>query len=201
MLFRSLNLRDFERMGGVSDVSTGTSPNAPTSGVEVQARQRAAATRIGMHLKRLNRFRSELASLVWKVMNQYYTGPRTFLVQQPTGEHEAIVEDVSLLPPGVAVRVDADLDAAEKDKLMGQNLTMAIQSGVLMNPLMRPFLPMYLTALGLSPTLVKQTVEIVDQQAALQAAQTALAMQSGTVPAQQGPQAGAPPNSMPGVMN
>lgn len=164
-----INLRDFERMGGVSDVSTGTSPNAPTSGVEVQARQRAAATRIGMHLKRLNRYRGDLASLVWKVMNQYYVGPRTFMVQQPTGEQEAIAEDVSQLPPGVAVRVDADLDALEKDKLMGQNLTAAIQSGVLTDPKMRPFLPMYLTSLGLSPTLVRQTIETVDQVAAMQA--------------------------------
>ena len=165
-----INLRDFERMGGVSDVSTGTSPNAPTSGVEVQARQRAAATRTGMHLKRLNRYRGQVASLVWKVMNQYYTGPKTFLVQQPTGEHEAIEEDVSQLPPGVAVRVDADLDAIEKDKLMGQNLTAAVQSGVLTDPKMRPFLPMYLTGLGFSPTVIKQTLEIVDQVAQAQAA-------------------------------
>lgn len=196
-----LNLRDFERMSGVSDVSTGTSPNAPTSGVEIQARQRAAATRIGMALKLQNRGRSQLASLVWKVMNQYYVGPRSFLVRQPSGEYEAIVSDVSMLPPGVAVRVDADLDSAEKDKLMGQNLTMAIQSGILQNPLMRPFLPMYLTSLGLSPSLVKETIAVVDQQAALMAAQAALAPPTGTAPAQQGPQAGAPPEQNNGGEN
>ena len=121
--------RDFQETGGVSDVSFGLSPSSPTSGVEVQARQRAASTRIGLHLKSLNEFRSDLANIVWQMMNQFYREPRAYQQLLPTGELESIVLEVSQLPVDVYVKVSASIDRQEKDNLFGQNLMQAVQGG------------------------------------------------------------------------
>ena len=159
------NIRDFQRVSGVSDVSIGTSPSAPTSGVEVQARQRAAATRIGKHLKALNQFRGDLASLVWQIMNQYYVGPRTFMAQMPTSEFEAILVDCSTLPKYVAVRVDANVDAIEKDKLMGQNMMMLMTqpNPATGQPIVPPMLDLLLPAIGIDTVLAREIQDRVNQ--------------------------------------
>ena len=189
------NIRDFQRVSGVSDVSIGTSPSAPTSGVEVQARQRAAATRVGKHLRALNTFRSDLASLVWKVMNQYYIGPRAFMAQTPTSEYEAIVLDVSKLPKGVAVRVDADLDAGEKDKLMGQNIAGFITSGGLENPALLPYLDIILSTFGAPPSLVKELQTRVQMQQMMMQQQAMLGLPPPVSNVANGSAAPPPPSS------
>lgn len=149
----SICIQDFQRVGGVSDVSSGVAPVAATSGVEVQARQRAASTRLGQHLRRLNKSRSDMANMVWQMMNQYYVGERMYLDPNPQSEVGAIGLDVSLLPKGVRVRVTADPDDNEKDNLMGQNLGAAIQTGAMTNPMVLPFLDIWLRAIGLSDSL------------------------------------------------
>lgn len=154
-----INIRDFQRVSGVSDVSTGTAPVAPTSGVEIEARTRAASTGIGRHLEDLNRFRSDLASLVWQVMQQYYVGPRSFMAKSPMSEFESILLDCSQLPPGVAVKVDANIDSIQKDKLMGQNLALDVQQGVFTNPEVQPFLSMLLAAQGVDPVTAREVKE------------------------------------------
>lgn len=145
-----INMMDFNRVGGVSGVNEGTLPAAATSGVEVEARQRAASTRIGQHLKRLNQARSDLADMVWQVMNQLYIGERIYYDPDPSSEVGAIALDVSMLPRGVRVKITADPDDIRKDENTGQNLAMAIKGGDLMNPMLVPFLDIYLRALGLS---------------------------------------------------
>lgn len=121
--------RDMQEVSGVTDVALGIAPSAPTSGVEVQSRQRAASTRLGLHLKALNQYRSDLADIVWQMMNQYYAEPRAYQLRRPSGELEAIVLEVSELPRDVAVKVSANIDQIEKDNLFGQNLMMAVEKG------------------------------------------------------------------------
>jgi hypothetical protein len=121
--------RDFQEIGGVSDVSFGLSPSSPTSGIEVQARQRAASTRTGLHLQKKNQCESDLANIVWQMMNQFYREPRSYQKMLPTGEVEAIVLEVSTLPVDVYVKVSASIDRQEKDNLFGQNLVGLVNAG------------------------------------------------------------------------
>lgn len=159
-LVDSLCMNDFQRVAGVSDVSTGIAPTPATSGVEVQARQRAASTRIGLHLKRLNAARSDLASICHQLMNQFYVGPRYFMdpmqAMNPASNAQAIAFDYSQLPRGVRVLVTADPDDIERDRQMGQNLAMTIQSGGLTNPMIVPFLDIYLRAIGLPRNMANE---------------------------------------------
>ena len=151
-----MTLRDFQRVSGISDVSVGTSPTAPTSGVEVQARQRAASTRIGQHMKNLSKFSTDLANIVYRFMTQFYVGPRTFTAAGAYGDMTPMTLDMSLMPRAVNIRLSADPDAIEKDRLQGQNLAGIITSGALFNPQIVPFLDILLPAMGLKPTLAKE---------------------------------------------
>lgn len=178
------NYRDFERDSGVSDVSTGTSPNAPTSGVEVQARQRAAATIIGQHLKEMNQFSSDFANIWYQIARQNYTGMRDFGVMGPASELEAIQADMSLLPPGVLLRVEADPDELERDHLEGQNIQALITSRQLFDPMLLPFWHILLPSYGIRPQKAREIQKILagmgpqlammqQQQLAMAAAQSA----------------------------
>jgi len=150
------NLRDFQRVSGISDVSAGVAPNAPTSGVEVQARQRAAATRIGTHLKEMNSASSKIANIVFQLMRQNYVGPRTFMTQNPYSEYVPIAMDISMLPREIAIKVSADPDEIERDRLQGQNVMGLITSGMLFNPMMLPFLDILLPSMGIRPQMARE---------------------------------------------
>lgn len=195
----AINMQDFQRVGGVSDVSTGIAPVPATSGVEVQARQRAASTRLGLHLKRLNDCRGQLANLVWQMMNQYYVGERIFMGDSvtptqvmptmmapqvdpvsgepvdpammgslpPASNSRAIAADVSQLPRGIRVIITADPDDIERDKQMGQTTGALIQSGALLNPMIAPFLDIFLRGIGFNETWareIQRRVELLQAQ-------------------------------------
>lgn len=155
------NYRDFERDSGVSDVSAGTSPNAPTSGIEVQARQRAAATIIGQHLKEMNQFSSDFANIWFQIARQNYTGERNFGVTGPTSELQAISADMSLIPAGVVIRVEADPDEIERDHLEGQNIQALVASKLLFDPMMVPFWHVLLPSYGIRPQKAREIQKIL----------------------------------------
>lgn len=159
--------RDMQEITGVSDVSLGVSPSAPTSGVEVQARQRAASTRIGLHLKDVNQYRSDLANIVYQFMHQLYTEPRAFNRAKVNGELESIVIECQQLPLDVRVKVSASVDKTEKDKNFFQNLMLAVKEGQI------GFYPdLMLPMFGASPE-VSREIQEREQQRQLQMQQQA----------------------------
>jgi DNA-directed RNA polymerase subunit RPC12/RpoP len=167
--------QDMGEVSGVTDVALGVAPASPTSGIEVQTRQRAASTRLGLHLKALNDFRSDLANIVWQMMNHYYREPRAFTRIQANGELDAIVLEVNALPREVSVRVTANIDKAQKEELFGQNLMLAVKQGQV------PFYPdLMLPMMGGDPIISREIQRRM--QADLMAQQQAAQMMGGVVP-------------------
>lgn len=121
--------RDFQEIAGVSDVSFGIAPQGSTSGVEVQARQAAANSRLGLHVSELNAFDSELANKHFQMANYLYREPRAFVSRDAAGNMEAIVREVSSFPADVQVVVHASIDQSQKDNLFGQNLVALVDKG------------------------------------------------------------------------
>lgn len=142
-------LQDFQRVGGVTDVSTGVSPSAPTSGIEVQARQAAASTRLGKHAKNLGQFDSDSFLIIWQLAVQHYIEERAFMAPDFLGQAEAMRIVASMLPANISIEVTCNPDQIDKDKLMGQNLAGLIQSGALFQPQILPFLDVFLVAMGM----------------------------------------------------
>lgn len=173
-------LEDFQRVSGVTDISTGVAPQAPTSGVEVKARMAGASTRMVLHMKQGNQFRSDAANIVYQMERQFYTEPRAFNRVKPNGELESIVLEMSQMPKDIAVKVSASLDKIEKDNLFGQNLMMAVDKGQI------PFMPdLMLPLMGADPEVSREIQSRLEQmQAEAQAAAAA-----GVLP----PEGGAPP--------
>lgn len=134
---------DFQRISGEPDLAVTQGGSAPDSATEVNSRDRTRNTRIGRHLFNLNQFDSDVASICWQIMNQRYVGPRPFTVSKNGSEFESVMWDVSTLPRNIRIRIESDLDAAEKDKNAAQNTALAMNSGQL------PFMPdVFLRALG-----------------------------------------------------
>lgn len=150
------NRRDFQEQAGVSDALAGMTPSSPTSGKELQTRAKLASTRIGRNLKHMNEFDSDFANTLFQLMRQAYVGERTFMVEGLNGEKEAIRTDVSMLPPGIAIRISADPDEIEKSELEGQNVQALVASGMLFDPKMIPLLPMLLPKYGIGNQLAKE---------------------------------------------
>ena len=179
--------RDFQRISGEPDSSVGSIPTAPEGNASVAARESTRTSRIGKHLKDFNAVWSDIATALWQLMNQYYVGPRQFMAQHADKTFESIVLDVSQMPRGLRIRVEADIDALEKDKLAGQNLVMAMQAGVL------PMMPDVLfRAMGTPEAIINEVMQrpevqfhMAQQQAALMA--TMGAPPTGATPVQANP--------------
>jgi len=89
------------------------------------------------------------------------------MVAGPNGELESIRYDVSTLPPGIAIRIEADPDEIEKDALEGQNVQALISTGLLFMPQMIPLLPILLPSYGIRPQKAKELQKMVVQMVAI----------------------------------
>ncbi len=150
------NRRDFGEQIGVSDVLTGAAPVTATSGKELEARARLASTRPGRRLKRMNAFDTDFANKLFQIMRKAYVGERDFTADGLNGELETIKSDVSMLPPGIFIRIEADPDEIENDALEGQNVQALVASGALFEPKMIPMMPILLPAYHIRPQKAKE---------------------------------------------
>jgi len=184
----SMVYSDFQRISGQPDQAVTSGPSAPDSATEVKSRDATRNKRIGRELKAFNRFSSDLATLSWQVMVQYYVGPRPFMFSPNGSQFEAVVLDVSTLPRNLHIRVEADIDALEKDKLAGQNLIMAMQAGVV------PMMPdLLLRALGTPEPVINEVMNRPEMQIHMMMMQ----QQAATMMAGGAPPQGQPPNNQP----
>lgn len=195
-------LQDFQRVGGVTDVSTGVSPSSPTSGVEVRARQAAASTRLGQHMRRLNQARSDFMKILWQMMVQHYQGERSVPVPDYLGNYEAIRMNVASLPPVLGIEVTANPDDLERDNLMGQNLAGLISSGGLLNPAIQPFLDVALVAYGLDWSTAREIQQRVGYLNGIQSeGPSSPGGESGNPPTEEPGRNGGPTNRVANLLN
>jgi Zn finger protein HypA/HybF involved in hydrogenase expression len=164
----------FQRISLQADQAVSQMPSAPDSATEVRSRDSIRSTGLGEHLNEMNEFSSQMATMQWQAMVQYYVGPRPFMFSVNGSQFESVVEDVSLLPRNIRIRVEADIDATEKDKNIGQNLMAFIQSGGMESP----YAKFFLMTLGASEAQVNELMAI-QQQYMIQQQQMALAAMSG----------------------
>lgn len=163
---------DFQRISGETDQAVSQMPSAPDSATEVKSRDSVRMSRMGRHLKRFNLACSDLASIYWQMMVQYYVGPRPFMFTQNGSQFESVVMDVSQLPRNIRIRVEADPEGMETDKLAGQNLVMAMQSGVI------PMMPdIALRCMGVSESMIAEVMNRPEMMMFMQ--QQALAAMAG----------------------
>jgi hypothetical protein len=134
----------------------------------------------------MNEFSSSMATMQWQAMVQYYVGPRPFMFSVNGSQFESVVEDVSMLPRDIRIRVEADIDATEKDKNIGQNLMAFIQSGGMESP----YAKFFLMTLGASEAQVN---ELMATQQMIMQQQMAVAAMSGQGATTEG-NSPAPPN-------
>lgn len=151
--------QDFQRISGEFDTSISNVPSAPDSAAEVKTRDSTRGQRIGRHLKRFNQFSSRYATKWYQAMNQLYIGPRPFTIQSADRTFQAIELDVSQLPKGLAIRVEADLDSQERDRNVGQNLTLFLEKGGMDSP----YAPLFLRLVGANEAEIREIMQLKQQ--------------------------------------
>lgn len=186
---------DFQRISGQTDQAVSQMPSAPDSATEVQSRDAVKQSRMGRHLKEWTDTLSQMATMHWQAMCQYYVGPRPFMFTQNGSQFESIVLDVSTMPRNIRIRVEVDVDSAQRDKNLGQNLIAFIQSGGMDSPYAKQMLQL----LGAPEAIVNELIATRDMFMQQQMALAAMSGQGvnplGTSPA---PPAGAgPPQQAP----
>lgn len=147
---------DFQRISGQTDQAVSQMPSAPDSATEVKSRDSVKQSRMGRHLKNWTATLSQMATMHWQAMCQYYVGPRPFMFSENGSQFESVVLDVSQMPRNLRIRVEIDIDAAEKDKNLGQNLIAFIQSGGMESP----YAPVFLRLLGTPEAMVNELMSI-----------------------------------------
>ena len=104
-------------------------------------------------MRKFNKAWGDIASIAWQMMVQHYVGPRPFMFSPNGSQFESVVLDVSMLPRNLRIRVEADIDGIETDKLAGQNLLMAMQSGML-----PPMPDVFLRAMGTPEAVIREVM-------------------------------------------
>jgi len=136
--------RDFQEMGGITDVVYGLAPTSPTSGKEVVARRDAATTRVDGHTRRLAQYRSARGTALHQLAWQHLTLPSYFPVRNSAGDPDMVLMAYRTLPRNMKIAVSADLEDAQRSELTTQAIQTLMQQGIL-----PPALDLLLPTMGL----------------------------------------------------
>ena len=143
--------QQFSVVSGLSGPSLGQASSPPISATEAEISNARLSDRMKGHAQAFSAYMSDLASIVWTLMQQFYDSPRTVPVRMPDSELKSIAIEVQSLPP-MRVRVEINTKEAIRDKLLGQNLSMFVSQGGMDSP----HADILLEALGMSPVRIKE---------------------------------------------
>lgn len=169
----NMNFSAFQRVSGQTDQAVSQMPSAPDSATEVKSRDSVKQSRMGRHLKGWTETLSQMATMHWQAMVQYYVGPRPFMFTPNGSQFESVVLDVSQMPRNLRMRVEVDIDAMERDKNLGQNIIAFVQGGGMDSPYAKQLLEL----LGAPEALIKEM--IMTRDLFMQQQQMAIAAMSG----------------------
>ena len=156
--------RDFQQMSGITDISTGVAPSAPTSGKEVQARVAAGGIRMNGHRNRLSAYKTDLLTKHFQMAWQHSKMARFYPVRNSQGAFnpEAII--LQNLPRSTRIVVSTFPEDAERNKLTAQVLQEWTAGGVI------PFWPdLLLPAAGVpqyDANAIQQRIALMQQEQA-----------------------------------
>ena len=178
--------RDFQEMGGITDVVYGLAPTSPTSGKEVVARRDAATTRVDGHIRRFSHMRGSRATALHQLMWQHLRDPRYFPIRNADGEPEMVPMTYATLPRNMRIAVSADLEDAQRSELTTQAVQGLMQQGIL-----PPALDLLLPTMGLktweAQTLMDRALLMKREQALMPAPE-----ENAVAPEPEGAMAGPP---------
>lgn len=143
--------QQFSIVAGLSGPSLGQTSSPPISAAEAEITNARLSDRMKGHAQAFSQYCSDLATIVWTLMQQFYEGDRMTPVQMPDSEVKSVAIEVQALPP-MRIRVEINTQEAIKDKLLGQNLQMFVAQGGMDSP----HADIVLEALGVPPIRIKE---------------------------------------------
>lgn len=141
----------FSVSSGLSGPSLGQVSSPPISATEAEISNARLSDRMKGHAQAFSAYCSDLASIVWALMQQLYEAPMTIPVRMPDSELKSIAVEVQSLPK-MRIRVEINTQEAIKDKLLGQNLAGFVSQGGMDSP----HADIVLEAFGVPPTRIKE---------------------------------------------
>lgn len=123
--------RDFQQMSGISDISTGLAPTAPTSGEEVRQRAAFGGIRMGGHRRRLNEYQSVRSTKLFQVLWQHKDTAEYYPIRNADGSVNVEALALQELPRGVRIAISTHPEDLEKNKLTAQVIQQWTQAGLI----------------------------------------------------------------------
>lgn len=109
--------RDFQTMSGITDITSGIAPTAPTSGDEVEARVEAGTVRMNNHRLRFDQYKSDLYNVIYQMAWQNYREERYFPVSDSTGRIQMIAMEFQKLPRNLRMTVTTKREIVKRSEL------------------------------------------------------------------------------------
>lgn len=170
----------FVIVGGLGGPALGEVSSPPISATEAEISNARLSDRLRGHAEEFSTFCSDFAEIGRQLAKQFYQGEEVVPVRFP----DSTIQDVRVEwqnLPNVRVKVEITPEASVRDKQIGQNITMGMQSGILDSP----YAELYLSTLGVPTNQIKEVM-----------ARKALAAELS--PTRAAPQPPAPPLSLVG---
>lgn len=143
--------QQFTIVSGLSGPSLGQTSSPPISATEAEITNARLSDRMKGHAQAFSAYCSDVASIVWALMQQFYEAPMTVPVRMPDSELKSIAVEVQSLPK-MRIRVEINTQEAIKDKLLGQNLAGFVAQGGMDSP----HADIVLEAFGVPATRIKE---------------------------------------------
>jgi len=188
-----LILRDFQRQSGLTDITSGLTPSAPTSGDEVEARVSAGTVRMGGHRRRWNQYRSDFFNILWQMAWQNYREPRMFPVSDSKGRVAMIQIEMQKLPRNMKMYVTSDPEDVKKSEL-----TIQAMQQLMVTQQIPPMLDLLLPLTGMSQSdadIMMSRIELAKEEEAAAASMMPPGPPAG-IGGEAGPEPG-PPSAPP----
>jgi len=144
----------FQIVGGLGSIGFSQTSSPPISATEAELANARLSDRMKGHAQGFSDFCSEVASIGYQMMKQFYSAPMTIPVTMPDSEIKSIAVEVQKLPK-VNVRVVVAAEQTAKDKLMGQNVAGFAASGGMESP----YADIVLESFGLAPARIKELMQ------------------------------------------
>ena len=146
----------FQIVSGLASLGLGQTSSPPISATEAEIANSRLSDRMKGHANAFSTFCTDTAEIVYQMMIQHYSDPRTIAVTMPDSEIKSVEMEFQKLPK-VRVRVEINTQEAVKDKLLGQNLAAFATPGPNgQSGLDSPYADIVLEAFGVPANRIKE---------------------------------------------
>lgn len=146
--------RQFSITGGLGQIGFSQTSSPPISATEAEIANARLSDRMKGETEEFSRFCTDVANIGKQLARQFYTDPVAVSARFPDSVVRTMSIELSQLPD-VNIRIVMQHQASIRDKQIGQNVAMGLQSGMIDSP----NAPIFLESVGVPANRIREIME------------------------------------------